>query len=268
MLSVQMERRMDNAAGMKAAGTPAGERATVQNHIHAQLREALATGQWDPGQKLTIDQLARSFETSHTPVREALRRLASEGALDISAGGTARIPAIDAHLLDDLSQARTVVEGALAAEAAVRATSEDIDALEMWTSRHEAAAENGNVMEMLDHNRNFHMRLYQIAAMPTLSGLADTLWLRYGPFMGMLSRHILPVISDGRGRAYTGHHRSIIQAIKLRNRALCELELRADICATQELLRPLCAQWRPGKSGKPKLTEDPKTQHQQSEELS
>ena len=219
----------------------AGRKGTVQDVLHAQLRETLATGQWDPGQKLTIDHLACRFETSHTPVREAVRRLASEGALEITAGGTARVPDVSEARLDDLCRARSVVEGALAAEAARRATEADIAELDRLIVAHEASAARDDVLDMLGCNRAFHARLYETAALATLADVADMLWLRYGPFMGMLSRHILPTLRGGDGASYTGHHRAILRAIRSRNAALCEVELKADISATREMLRPLCA---------------------------
>lgn len=75
-------------------------------------------GRFDPGQTLTIASLADSFGTSHMPVREALRRLAAENALEIAPNGSARVPAISKARLDDLCRARIAIEG-LAAELAV-----------------------------------------------------------------------------------------------------------------------------------------------------
>ena len=50
---------------------PVSSRSTVQDGIYRQLRNALMSGHFDPGQTLTIAMLADSFRTSHMPVRLA-----------------------------------------------------------------------------------------------------------------------------------------------------------------------------------------------------
>ena len=52
---------------------PVSGRVTVQDAVYLQLREALLIGRFDPGQVLTIASLSQTFDTSHMPVREALR---------------------------------------------------------------------------------------------------------------------------------------------------------------------------------------------------
>lgn len=236
--------------GQEASTAPAPEvlparprramKATIVHNVYSRLREELAVGHFDPGQKLTIDHLAKVFETSHMPVREALRHLAAERAIDITSGGSALVPPVAEERLDELCEARLEVEGALAALAASRADTSDIERLHTLIAAHEAAAGADDAIGMLAHNRNFHGALYATARSRSLADLADNLWLRFGPFMGMLSRHILPRARRGDLNAYTGHHRGIVAAIEMRNPGLCEVELRADIEATRELLRPLC----------------------------
>src|SRR5271155_5767889 len=90
---------------------PILSRLTIQDSVHQQLRHALMIGRFDPGQVMTIASLADSFGTSHMPVREALRRLAAENALEIAPNGSARVPFVTRGRLDDLCRARIAVEG-------------------------------------------------------------------------------------------------------------------------------------------------------------
>jgi DNA-binding GntR family transcriptional regulator len=73
---------------------PVSGRVTVQDAVYLQLREALLIGRFDPGQVLTIASLSQTFDTSHMPVREALRRLAAEKALEVARNGSARVPPV------------------------------------------------------------------------------------------------------------------------------------------------------------------------------
>ena len=56
---------------------------SMSQGVYRHLRERLIAGQFSPGERLTLDAVARALGTSHMPVREAIRRLAAERALEI-----------------------------------------------------------------------------------------------------------------------------------------------------------------------------------------
>lgn len=214
-------------------------RVTVQDAVYVKLREALLLGRFDPGQVLTIASLSHSFNTSHMPVREALRRLAAENALEVSRNGSARVPAVSIARLDDLCRARVAIEGMATELAALHITPEEIDALDEVVEAHELGARKGLVLEMLDFNREFHYRVYSASRSEVLIQLIDTLWLRYGPYMRMLSAYVEPRMATEDFRSYTVHHRRIIAAMRQRDAGRAREEMVADIRDTQDLLRSL-----------------------------
>jgi DNA-binding GntR family transcriptional regulator len=219
---------------------PVSSRVTIADGVYHQLRDALILGRFDPGQTLTVDSLATTFGTSHMPVRESLRRLAAENALEVSSGGSARVPPVTVARLDDLCQARVLVEG-LATELAARAlTPPAIANLETLVAEHEATGATGNVYDMLDKNRAFHFAIYRASGSEVLVQLIDTLWLRYGPYMRMLSTYIAPLLGTGLHEPFTQHHHAIIAAIRNGDPAAARAEMVADITGTQNLLRTLC----------------------------
>ena len=55
------------------------EHATLGDHAYEQIRLALMSGRFEPGEKLTIRGLSAQLNISPTPIREALRRLGAEG---------------------------------------------------------------------------------------------------------------------------------------------------------------------------------------------
>jgi DNA-binding GntR family transcriptional regulator len=215
-------------------------RATIQDLVYRQLREALINGDFDPGQVLTISSLATQFGTSHMPVREALRRLAAEKALHVSRNGSARVPVVTRDRLDDLCRARVAVEG-LAVELGTRAISEeDLARLNEIEDGHTAAAKAGNVYRMLVGNRDFHFAIYRASGSEVLVQLIDTLWLRFGPYMRMLSTHVKPLVEKGPPEPYFEQHRAILAAIAGRDEAAARRELERDITITWDLLKELC----------------------------
>jgi DNA-binding GntR family transcriptional regulator len=205
------------------------------------LRDALIVGRFDPGQTLTISALATTFGTSHMPVREALRRLAAENALEVSSSGSARVPAVSVARLDDLCRARILVEGLATELGAQQMTPAGIEELEVIVAEHEVIGAQGNVYDMLDMNRAFHFAIYRASGSEVLIQLIDTLWLRYGPYMRMLSTYVAPLLSTGLHEPFTQNHHSIITAIRNGDAVRAREEMIADIKGTQELLRTLCA---------------------------
>ncbi len=55
----------------------------VSDQIYASLKEDIMLGRFDPSEKLTTERLAKIKNVSHTPVREALGRIAREGLVEI-----------------------------------------------------------------------------------------------------------------------------------------------------------------------------------------
>ncbi len=218
---------------------PVSARVTVQDAVYLKLREALLIGRFDPGQVLTIASLSQSFDTSHMPVREALRRLAAENALEVARNGSARVPPVSSARLDDLCRARAAIEGLATELATQMVTPEEIDAMEAVVNTHEACAQDGQVFEMLTTNREFHYLIYKASRSEVLIQLIDTLWLRYGPYMRMLSAYVEPRMATEDFRSYTVHHRRIIAAMRQRDAVRAREEMVADIRDTQDLLRHL-----------------------------
>ncbi len=95
---------------IRAKLAPVAARDGLQERVYRELRKALIYGKFDPGQTLTIHELANSLETSTMPVRDALARLVSEQALEAMPNRSVRVPRIDAARVDDLLRARVVTD--------------------------------------------------------------------------------------------------------------------------------------------------------------
>lgn len=224
-----------------AALHPVMARVTVAESVYLRMRDSLVLGRFDPGQVLTIGALAETFQTSHMPVREALRRLGAEGAVEIRTNGSAYVPEATPEALDDIIRARLALEG-LATELAVdRITEDEARALSALEARHSATVELRDVYEMLERNRDFHFAIYAAARSPVLHSLIESLWLRYGPFMRLLSEHIAPELAAGTHEPFLQGHREIVAAIRARDGARARQAMCRDIEATRALLVELCA---------------------------
>src|SRR5262245_32416607 len=112
--------------------TQASERA------YTQIRAGLLGGVFAPGERLREEDLAQRTGVSRTPVREALRRLALEGFVDLQPGRGVQVVSWSDQDLDEIFSVRALLEGYGAAQAAQRATREHVEALTALCDRMDA----------------------------------------------------------------------------------------------------------------------------------
>ncbi|KQV65274.1 GntR family transcriptional regulator [Rhizobium sp. Root1220] len=217
---------------------PVSSRTTIQEAVYQQLRSALMGGRFDPGQTLTIASLAETFGTSNMPVREALRRLAAENALEVAPNGSARIPPVTAARLDDLARARIAVEGLATELGGPRLSPADMTLLETIIDQQHATARE-NIYELIDMNQRFHFTIYRASGSEVLLQLIDTLWLRLGPYMRLLAGSVGPLIQKGELDP-AGFHGVIIEALKSGDFVGARQAVGNDIRHTHEILRNFC----------------------------
>ena len=220
---------------------PVSSRKTVHDLVYEQLRDALMSGAFEARKSFTIASLSERFHTSHMPVREALRRLASENALSVSASGTAYVPAITMPELRDITLARMIVEGATARLAGPLLTPEDIVILEQILGHHRVSASAGNSTDMTAANRAFHFHIYRAAGSAVLMSQIENLWLRSGPYVRFLSDRMGELLKTEHKSGFTDHHAAMIDAIKRSDWTALGSACEADIKASQDLLLDILA---------------------------
>jgi len=236
---------------MRIALEPVSSRTTIQEGVYQQLRNALMAGNFDPGQTLTIASLAESFGTSNMPVREALRRLAAENALEVASNGSARIPMVTVARLDDLCLARVAVEGLAAEIGAPRLTPQDIATLETIAAEQHNIGRTSNIYQLMAKNQQFHFIIYRASGSEVLLQLIETLWLRFGPYMRMLSASVEPLMRSGDINP-ADPHLAIIAALKAGDFAATRAAVVNDIRRTHEILRDYC----PAADEEPKIAKN------------
>ncbi|MFD1342741.1 GntR family transcriptional regulator [Litorisediminicola beolgyonensis] len=164
--------RDDSGAG---AGLPAHEQ------VYRRLRDMILFGELEPGQPVTIQGLTVTLAAGMTPVREALRRLTAEGALEFQGNRRICVPVLNAAAVEELTVARGALEPELARCATSRATPEDLDRLTEIDARLDHAIARGDLAGYLRENHSFHEELNLLAAAPILTSVVEGLWLRFGP---------------------------------------------------------------------------------------
>lgn len=102
------------------AGTPAGAPRTTEaiarrglrDHVYDRILQMLLRGDVEPGERLSIDTIARDLDVSPTPVREAMVQLERTGLVTrVALKGYRVAPPLGADQLDELFEARLMLEG-------------------------------------------------------------------------------------------------------------------------------------------------------------
>ena len=151
------------------------------NLVAALIRELVITGELGPGEQLRQRDLALRFGVSQTPVREAMRRLESEGLLvcDTHRGFTVVMPG-DGRTEENF-QIRAALESLGAALAARKIDADGLARLRDLNEQMRALADDDPRYPEL--NREFHFTVYSYARSPLLLSLMRLLWasLHGGP---------------------------------------------------------------------------------------
>ena len=166
-------------------------RMPLWDQAYAEIRHALLTGRFQPGQRILLRETGEELGISLTPVRDAVNRLIAEHVLERGSsgqGGGAVVPQFDLARFEELLTIRCDLEGRAAWIAAQRATKTDLRRLRVLLDRMRALIRSPCLDGYLDVHRAFHFGVYGAARMPILGGLIENVWLRCGPILN----YVLP----------------------------------------------------------------------------
>lgn len=208
------------------------ERARLPTHelVYRRLRDAVLFGDLAPGQPVTIQGLVEQLDAGMTPVREAIRRLTSEGALEFQGNRRVTVPLLSADNISELILARQWLDPHLTLRATERATLDDLDALTAMDEALDEAIASGDLRAYLEKNYLFHSHIYAIADASILADLAEGLWLRFGPSLrvvcGRIGTQNLP-----------DKHKDTLAAMHARDAEAAAKAIREDVIQGMEQVR-------------------------------
>ena len=202
----------------------------AHDRLYRTLRSRIMHGEILPGTALTLRGIGREFGVSMTPAREAVRRLAAEGALVLSSSGRISTPELTGDRIEELATLRALLEPELASRALPRAHFALIERLESINDRVSQMVARHDASGYIRMNLEFHRTLYLRAQSPAILAITETVWLQLGPTMralyGRLNRTEPPV-----------SHRMIIGALKAGDEPGLRLAVRTDATKGLRLLK-------------------------------
>ena len=212
------------------AGIAPIDSGTLGHRVYAGLRDFLMAGQLQPGRKLTLRELAAALNVSPMPVREAVRRLSAEGALEMLPNRRIRVPLMTRARFRELLRIRVALEGLAVEEAARRIRGDDVDRMEEL-NRGFAAEMGGRGADgarLWRVNKDIHFLAYDAAGMPALLALIEGLWLQIGPVLHYSLRMRADANARG-GNPAPDWHKRLIQGLRRRDATSARRALVGDL---------------------------------------
>ncbi|MEU0566944.1 GntR family transcriptional regulator [Nonomuraea sp. NPDC005983] len=194
------------------------------------VRELIVSGAYLPGQRVTEFDLSERLEVSRTPIREALRKLESDGLVR---GGRRGMTVVElgGKALRDAYLVRASLEGLAAELAARRQQAGEIspaalNRLVQYADQADRATRDGDLAAGVLHNRAFHRHVAVLADNPLALEVLDRVWDQ----ITVSTRTSLTAPS--RPAQVDDEHRTLIEAITAGAPDAAVAAARAHIMAT------------------------------------
>jgi len=202
---------------------------SVVDQVYAVVRARILSGALPAGSRLPQNALAAELGVSRTPLREALRRLSTEGLVVFEANRGATVAQQDLSDMLHAWRARLVLEPAAARLAAEVRAPDALERMRRAVAQQRRVADD--VAESFAVNREFHVALVATAGNPHLEQFSRMLWLT------QIGAPIFTAQAAGRAEdvlAWADQHERILTAVE-----------RGWVGAAERLTREHVAAWPP-----------------------
>jgi DNA-binding GntR family transcriptional regulator len=199
---------------------------TKAEAVYQELSAHILDGRMEPGSTVNQEGLAASLGVSITPLREALRRLESDGLVILEAHRTLTVAPLSLSEVSELYAVRLQLDPFAAGLAAKLASPETVERIEALAARKLEATARGR----LRANREFHQAIYRSPRNTTLAEILDRLWDRTDRY------RLIVVQVESQGRKVEREHREIAAAIRARDPEHATNLMRAHVETTLKLV--------------------------------
>jgi DNA-binding GntR family transcriptional regulator len=198
--------------------------------IYSRLRREIAKGVYPPG-RINIKHLAEHFGVSSMPVREALRRLESEGLVSFKAGRQVVINSLSLADIEEIFVIREALEELAMRLAVPKLTNDAAGLAGLDELLQEMARQRIDPAAWRHFNEEFHHTIYRATGMPRLELAIDSQWVLIAPY--------LPVYADAPEVFTTSQqqHRQMVDAIRAGDAEAAAAHLRDQLKMTLDRLR-------------------------------
>ena len=188
-------------------------RATKLHYAYAALRQAIVRCELAPGERVVIDDLARRFDVSIIPVREALRMLESEGLIvSVAHTGTSVAP-ISRQSIVEVFAVLEGLETVSARAAASQASAPALQRLQVLLERMDRALAGSRPGTWAELNTEFHLAISGMSGMPMVQQMLQ----RALDHWDRVRRHFFTGVFTRRAPLAQREHHQILSQLRERD---------------------------------------------------
>lgn len=211
----------------------AGQRILTRDLAYQGIRDAVISGEIQPGEQVTEAMLASQFGLSRTPLREAIQRIESEDLMIRQPNGTIIVAPLDVAVMEELFNVKERLEGLLAASAAREKQLALVNQLNSVVHYEAACLESGDWESAKECDERFHALLWEHSSrqiiVRILSGFGALIerFYRLAPWPGQLEDYL---------RTIHAEHQLMLQAIKEGDTVWAEMAMKSNIRSAKKYL--------------------------------
>jgi len=209
----------------------------TSNRIFEALRQDIIQLQVLPGCSLSEWEIARKFDVSRQPVREAFIKLGEVGLVEIRPRRGTFVRLISMREVDNVRFLREAIEVAIVRIAAEKATKKDITALNAVLAEHRALSDKDDYFGLLLHDETFHRVVARIAK-------REDAWSVINSLKAQIDRARFLTLPDIESiRVIIEQHEAVVEGIKNHDPDAAEAAMRRHLHEIQNFLPMLFKQY-------------------------
>jgi DNA-binding GntR family transcriptional regulator len=202
----------------------------LYQEVAERLRQRIFNHELTPGTWIDEQKLAEQYGISRTPLREALKVLASEGMVELKPRRGCYVTEISRQDMDDIFPLMAMLEGRCALEAVRRAKPADLRALKAIHERLEVAAKEGRIDAFFEANQEFHRLIQELANNRWLLSVIQDL----RKVLKLSRLHSLSL--EGRLQQSLEEHRTIMAAFEANDAEKAEKHMQEHLLSSRQAL--------------------------------
>ncbi|HXE39030.1 MAG TPA: GntR family transcriptional regulator [Azonexus sp.] len=202
----------------------------LYQEVAERLRQRIFNHELTPGTWIDEQKLAEQYGISRTPLREALKVLASEGVVELKPRRGCYVTEISRQDMDDIFPLMAMLEGRCALEAVRRAKPADLRALKAIHERLEVAAKDGRIDAFFEANQEFHRLIQELANNRWLLSVIQDL----RKVLKLSRLHSLSL--EGRLQQSLEEHRAIMAAFEANDAEQAEKHMQDHLLSSRQAL--------------------------------
>jgi len=172
------------------------------------LKKNILNGRYQPGEKIVISVIARQLDVSDIPIREAIKRLQTEGLLDLTPHVGAKVVEIDQDEFEQITLIRAELEGLATRLSIDYLTEKDFKELDRLNREGDVLVKNKSYRQLAELNKKFHFTIYQALPHNVITKMISDLWDK-----ARMQPHVFTYSAD-RCRQSQKEHKQVVKALK------------------------------------------------------